>query len=105
MKAAWWTIAAGMAAVLVVMGVQVASAAPAGPAQERPPECHLVHVTNPDGTRFYIRACGTGSGGESWVKDAKWSRSLTADGFTITGSDCGTYANPCVITAPGSPPS
>ncbi len=78
---------------------------PNAPAGERPPECVLVHVANPAGPGVWIDACGTGSGGESWVRSAGWARRLIADGFTLAGAGCGERGDPCVIVAPGSPAS
>lgn len=104
----FWVVFAVVLAAALAVGLLGLALRPAGAVRtggELPPECHLIHVINPDGGRFYIRACGTGSAGESWVQDAKWSRTLIADGFTITGTGCGTYMNPCVILAPLSPPS
>lgn len=72
--------------------------------QECPPECLTAVLTTPAG-RAYVQFCGTGSGGETPLREARWARTLTLDGSRVISHHSCPRSAPCVLLAPLSPPS
>ena len=72
--------------------------------QECPPECVTAVLTTPAG-RAYVQFCGTGSGGETPLRESRWARSLTLDGSRVISHRSCTRTAPCVVLAPHSPAS
>ncbi len=112
MRKFWVPVAAvGLALGASTVGWGAARASAAGVSTscattECPPESHTFRVRNPDGSYVWIKATGTGSGGESWVQDyERYGATLTADGFRLVARGCGWKADPCVISDPNSPQS
>ncbi len=108
-----YRLAVGLASAGLAVGMTIGWGSPQASARagsctvtECPPESHTFRVVNPNGTYVWVKATGTGSGGESWVQDyERYGATFTADGFTLVARGCGLKSNPCVISDPGSPQS
>lgn len=98
-RGVWVSLIAGTVAVGAA-GVWPAWAGTAACTSSCPPENVFVKVVEPSGAPLWIDFIGSGSGGDSPMRDSV--RSLIADGFYLrSDGTCGqTKAKACVVIGP-----